>query len=131
MAVVQPAFFCIDCGRDKLHARSRCSTCYSAWRRFGGCKPAVLARDGHCCPCGAMDRLLLHHRTPGVNRERRLKTLCRRCHPRVHLTLRPRFAFPPWLRELWREQHRGLPEQLLLPLAGLTPAPAKQLVLCA
>jgi hypothetical protein len=61
-----------------------------------------------------------------------MKTLCRRCHPRVHSTLRPSFSFPDWLRDLWREQHPDLAEQLLLPFAGeAAAAAAEQAVLCA
>jgi hypothetical protein len=39
-------------------------------------------------------------------------SLCRRCHTKIHRTLRPRFTFPAELRPLWREVHPGQVEQL-------------------
>lgn len=75
----------------------------------------MLIRDGRQCQgCAELDErlVLVHHRQRGVNRPRRLITLCRRCHPKVHRALQPRVGWPAILRELWREVHPGLAEQL-------------------
>jgi 5-methylcytosine-specific restriction endonuclease McrA len=80
---------------------------------FGGLRGDVLERDhfrAQCC--GAIEDLIVHHRRPGRNARRLLISLCRRCHAKVHRTLRPGFSFPEQLRELWREAHPELAEQL-------------------
>lgn len=129
----QGALWCA-CGRSKLTARGVCPVCERRERlsreRFGGMRAFVLARDGYRAQCcGSIENLLVHHRRPGRNQPAVLIALCRACHTRVHHTLRPGFAFPPLLRDLWREQHRDLAEQLLLHLVdiGAPPrAPAEQ-----
>jgi hypothetical protein len=86
--------------------------------RFGGLREEVLERDQYrCACCGALEDVLVHHRRRW-NRKRFLITLRRGCHTRVHRTRRPGFSFPDLLRELWREAHPGVPEQLCLPLAA-------------
>ncbi len=98
---------CVRCRR-----RARLSR-----ENFEGLREAVLRRDDWQCQCcGEVERalLLVHHRRPGWNREQWLVTICRACHVRVHLTFRPRFS--GLLRRLWREAHRGLPEQRVLPV---------------
>lgn len=81
----------------------------------------MLERDGYrCLGCGTDLILVVHHRSPEAQTTRRLATLCRRCHPRIHKTLRHRFGrMTAFLRSLWREQHPGMPEQLELPLDPL------------
>lgn len=44
-------------------------------------------------------------------------TLRRACHTRLHRTLRPGFDFPDFLRQLWREAHPGVAEQLCFQLS--------------
>ena len=74
--------------------------------------------------CGEFDpaQIVVHHRLPDVHRLPLLLTLCRACHARVHRTFRPRYGMPEFLRILWREQHRGWPEQwdLALPSAAVS-----------
>jgi 5-methylcytosine-specific restriction endonuclease McrA len=116
----QSALWCA-CGRSKLNERGVCPVCARRERlsreRFGGLRDFVLARDGYRAQCcGAIENLLVHHRRRGRNQQAFLISLCRACHTRIHHTLRPGFAFPPTLRDLWREQHPDLAEQLLLAL---------------
>ena len=113
-----------------------CRSCYGSWRRsqsyFGGLRVQALVRDGkQCVCCGELSRrqILVHHRRPGRNSLRLFLTLCRRCHVRIHHTKRPRYGMAPFLRDLWRELHRGWPEQRELPLhsaAALDVAPYSQ-----
>ena len=83
--------------------------------QFDGNREAVLRRDEYQCQaCGELDGrlILVHHRT-----RRLYVTLCRRCHPVIHFTARPSYAMlaeTPFLYLLWRELHRGQPEQLPL-----------------
>ena len=93
----------------------KCRRCYDSrrlsLRRFNGRREQVLARDGcHCVNCGST-RVVVHHRN-----RRLFVTLCLACHARVHRTSRLRFGrLTQFLETLWREQHAGQPEQLLLP----------------
>ena len=119
-SVMNLAFWC-GCGRAQVNRNGVCPRCARRHKlsreRFGGLREAVLARDGYRARCcGARDDLLVHHRSYDRQRLRDLVTLCRRCHARIHGTLRPPFAFPGELLELWREQHPGLAEQMRLQL---------------
>lgn len=115
----QTALWC-RCGRERINRRGVCTNCERRTRlsleNFAGLREQVFARDEWAQCCGEVVDLLVHHRRPGQNQIRFLILLCRRCHARVHHTVRPGFAFPDTLRALWREQHPELPEQLLLPL---------------
>jgi DNA-directed RNA polymerase subunit RPC12/RpoP len=120
----QMVLFC-HCGRSSILARGLCARCYATDRvnrtRFGGLRERAMVRDGRrCTGCGS-EKVVVHHRRPGSVRTLRcLATLCPRCHARIHRTLRLRYGrLTPWMRELWREQHPGLAEQLELPLDGL------------
>ncbi len=120
MLLIQTALWCA-CGRDHVNSRGVCPTCERRGRlsreRFGGQRERVLERDGERCQCcGAIEDLLVHHRRRGSKQMREMITLRRGCHTRIHHTLRPSFAFPEVLRQLWREQHPDLAEQLCLPL---------------
>ena len=117
----QAALWC-SCGQEEINSRGICTRC--ARRRklsreaFGGCRERVLQRDGgYAQCCGVIDDLVVHHRRPGSNLERSMISLCRRCHARIHQTLRPSIGFPAELLPLWREVHGGLAEQLRLALS--------------
>lgn len=94
--------------------------------RFGGEREAVLRRDDYQCQaCGELraSLVVVHHRRPGSRQRRHMITLCRSCHARAHFLYRPSFGVAldaPLLYALWRELHRGQPEQLIL----LAPPPA-------
>lgn len=132
--LAQDVLWC-SCGCTLVNGT--CARCNRRQRlseeNFGGLRERVLARDGwRCRACAEIDDLLVHHRRPGVNLMPWLITLCRRCHLRVHHTWRP--AYGGWransrttrplnkyrvdglLRELWREVHPDLAEQLPLRL---------------
>lgn len=121
----QQPLWCRHCGAGAIHAFGLCSSCYSEHLRFGGLRPRVLAREERCCLDAALhpDKRVCHHRVPGRNRETLLVGLCRGCHARVHHAKRVRWHWTPLLRALWREQHRGIAEQLPLPLATGWSAP--------
>jgi 5-methylcytosine-specific restriction endonuclease McrA len=118
----QMVLFC-SCGRSSILARGLCARCYAAhWhdrKRFGGLRERRIAQDGRrCTGCGSED-VIVHHRRRGRDL-RGLTTLCPACHARIHKTLRLRYGrMTPWLRELWREAHPGLAEQMELPLDGV------------
>ena len=123
-AVEQQALLC-GCGSAALYARGLCRRHYWAdqhnQRKFASLRERALVRDGRqCLGCGELDpdRIVVHHRVPDLHRLALLVTLCRACHVRVHHTWRPRYGMPEFLRTLWREQYRGLPEQLELALAS-------------
>lgn len=125
MAERQTALWC-PCGRDRIASNGMCDSCNRRERlskeMFGGLRGEVLERDrfrAQCC--GAIEDLIVHHRKPGRNARRLLISLCRRCHAKVHRTLRPRYTFPEQLRELWREAHPGQAEQLCLPYVSAPP----------
>jgi hypothetical protein len=104
-----------------MQSNGRCSTCNRRERlsreKFGGQRGDVLERDGFRCQCcGAIEDLLVHHRRR-VDQARWLITLRRACHTRLHRTKYPSFAFPDFLRQLWREAHPGIAEQLCLQLS--------------
>jgi hypothetical protein len=118
----QQALWCV-CGAAKLAARGLCARCYARRQRdrarFAGLRETVLARDHRSCQvchqpeCGTRT-LVVHHRRPGISRERLLIALCPACHARVHrlaAVLRP---LPALLLTLWREQHPRGVEQLTL-----------------
>ena len=129
--VRQTALWCRVCGAEAKLIAGYCSRCYAQRRRdrvyFGGLRAQVLARDNyHCQACGRRGEgkrsLAVHHRRPGISRERWLVTLCLGCHARVHRLLfwRRRFSKSlPLALLLWREQHPGAPEQLLLDFTGM------------
>lgn len=131
----QQALWCRACGVDAKLVAGYCSSCYAQrrWDRiyFGGLRAQVLARDNyHCQACGRRGEgkrsLAVHHRRPGISRERWLVTLCLGCHARVHRVLVWRPPFSQGLPQavlLWREQHPGAAEQLLLCLAGFEVSP--------
>ncbi len=113
------------CGAEAIGRSGLCRRCrrrrHLSLSSFGGLRERVLARDERRCrACGESEpaQVLVHHRRPGLQRERLLLTLCRSCHVRVHATLRPRYGFPLALRRLWREQHRTLAVQVELPFAA-------------
>jgi hypothetical protein len=120
---VEPAqlpLFC-RCGRRSVELRRRgcCRLCYGrryrSLRFFGGLREEILKRDRfRCRACSAGARLLVHHRS-GVNRRRRLITLCIGCHTRVHRFRELRSWVPELLLKLWRERHPREPVQLQLP----------------
>jgi 5-methylcytosine-specific restriction endonuclease McrA len=110
---------CCGCGCAVPSRGSACRYCLRRARlnreRYAGLREAVLRRDDwQCQGCGAREDLLVHHRRPGKNADKWLLTLCRGCHTQIHRTKRPRAAFAPLLRTLWRETHRRWPEQRLL-----------------
>lgn len=117
----QPAWWCHVCGNTALVAGGLCRACYDRQLRnkqyFGGWREKVLARDGACQLCVAQERLVVHHRQPGVNRFALQITLCVRCHVGLHRRRRlPGFYSDRFLL-LWLELHPNLPVQLRLPLA--------------
>ncbi len=122
--MLQESLLC-QCGQEASASRL-CQRCERRERHsrenFDGLLDDVLRRDGfRCRVCGEVDRerLVGHHRKPGVNSMAHLITLCRRCHCRVHRTWRPAWWFLTWdlLRRLWREANHDLPEQLPLALS--------------
>ena len=120
---VEPAqldLFC-GCGRRSVELRRRVAAelCYGrryrSLRFFGGLRDVILKRDRfRCRACSASARLVVHHRS-GVNRRRRLITLCIGCHTRVHRFRALRSWVPEVLLKLWRERHPREPVQLQLP----------------
>ena len=120
---LQESLLC-GCGAEAIRS-GLCARCDRRERlsreNFSGLRTAVLIRDGCACRiCGEPDleKLVVHHRKPGVDEMRHLITLCRRCHVRIHRTWRPSFVFLTFelLRRLWREVNRNLAEQRLLAL---------------
>jgi len=93
---------------------------------FGGWRARTLERDRYSCRvCGegkSAKRLHVHHRRPGVSRERLLIVLCPAHHAQVHRLRVLDRILPTLLAELWREQHPGAPEQFFLDF-GLASAP--------
>jgi hypothetical protein len=103
-----------------------CAPCYAAERHdrrhFAGLRQTVLERDRRACRvCGQPQseggrRIHVHHRRPGVSREKLLISLCPAHHAQIH-RLRLRVLdriVAPLLAELWRELHPGAHEQLFL-----------------
>jgi hypothetical protein len=120
--MTQPAGRCRRCAHPSRAAAGLCRRCYDRERRnaihFGGFRDQVLERDRACRLCVAGERLVVHHRQPGLNRPDLQITLCRRCHLRVHRRQGlPGFYSDLFLR-LWCEIHPDLPVQLRLPLAA-------------
>lgn len=114
---------CCPCGDERVRARGLCARCYRERRlnnkRFNGRRDAAIARDGRRCVLCRSERLIVHHRN-----RCEMVTLCVRCHPRIHRTLRPRFGtFDEATRQLWREQHPDLAEQIELKFNVNPPAP--------
>lgn len=103
-----------------LVARGWCRRCYDRQRHsvrfFGGYREQVLTRDRCCQVCGAGQRLVVHHRRPGTDRPGLQITLCVRCHVRLHRRRQLPGHYGELFFRLWREQHRGRPAQLRLPL---------------
>jgi hypothetical protein len=81
-------------------------------------RSGVLARDRWSCRvCGepkSAERLHVHHRRPGVSREKLLIALCPAHHALIHRLEVLDRLLPPLGAELWRELHPGAPEQLFL-----------------
>lgn len=111
------------CGKTKVLALGLCGTCYSLKRQddehFGGLREAVLERDGHRCRvCNASGRgkrsIVVHHRVPGKSVLNLMVSLCPACHAKVHRTKAVLSAMPPFLLDLWREQHPKGHEQVQL-----------------
>jgi 5-methylcytosine-specific restriction endonuclease McrA len=116
----QESLWC-SCGCTVVNRHGRCARCQRQQKlsreAFGGNRDRALTRDGRRCQgCGGVKDLLVHHRQPGLDFLRLLITLCRSCHTRIHRTYRPQFGFPAELRNLWREAHPDLAEQLELAL---------------
>lgn len=122
----QRALWCRLCGAEARLILGLCPRCYATDRRnrsaFGGLRLRILERDGRVCQVcgrpGAGKRLHVHHRRPGVSRERLLITLCPGCHARIHHTRCWRRMPGSPAAALWREQHPGAPEQLVLDFAA-------------
>ena len=108
LPAVTLAGFCAGCARRVRLSREK----------FAGLRESALQRDAYQCRgCGEFISrvLVVHHRRPGQTQLRLLVTLCRRCHVRVHRRHAPALWFSSFLLELWRELHRGWPEQRRLP----------------
>lgn len=112
--------------------RGLCRRCYARHQHdrayFAGLRHLVLTRDYRSCqvchrPEGGQRTLVVHHRKPGISRERLLITLCPGCHARVHKTLvwRNPIQNLQYAVQLWREQHPGGVEQLALDFAAKPP----------
>ena len=127
---MQRALHC-RCGRGKVLALGMCATCYTLKRQdehyFGGLREQVLKRDGYCCrACGTLGRgkrsIVVHHWVPGVSRLNLMISLCPACHAIVSRTRVMRRPMPPFLLELWREQHPSGHEQTVLSFEEVCPA---------
>jgi 5-methylcytosine-specific restriction endonuclease McrA len=114
---------CRSCGSPQTRVRGFCASCYAARRRdflyFGGLRRRVLERDRRRCRvCGQAEtgktRIHVHHRRPGISREKLLVSLCPACHARVHRLQVLDRVLPPLAEELWRELHPRAPEQIFL-----------------
>ena len=122
----QAALWCLACGRQGKLKKGLSSPCYAReirdQRYFGGLRLRVIARDrGACRVCGRPgrgNRIHVHHRRPGVSnsnsKARFLITLCPGHHTLVHRLKVFDRILPPFLLDLWREQHPGAWEQLAL-----------------
>jgi hypothetical protein len=119
-----PLLWCCRCGREGKLKKGLCLACYSReirnQRYFAGVRPQVIARDhGSCRVCGrpgSDKRIHVHHRRPGVSHSnaRFLITLCPGHHAMIHCLKVADRILPALLLELWREQHPGACEQLVL-----------------
>jgi hypothetical protein len=128
----QFVLWCSSCGASGTLLRGTCARCYRAERRnflrFAGLRLRILERDGYCCRVccdrkSAERRLHVHHRKPGVSRERLLISLCPAHHAQIHRLQVLDRAMSPLAVELWRELHAGATEQLLL---GFTAPPEER-----
>jgi hypothetical protein len=135
---IRQASLLCGCGAPEFDSAGFCTKCQRRRRlnveNFGGQRERVMRRDDwQCRVCGERDmvQLLVHHRRPGLNDDNWLITLCRACHVRVHHTWRPSWAFLTFdlMRRLWKELHRGLPEQRLLALLAEEQREEQQAVL--
>ena len=123
-----------SCGAEKVLALGLCSTCYTLKRQdeeyFGDHREAVLARDSYRCvvpgcttlKCGKRS-IAVHHRRPGDSDPKLMLTLCLACYAKVTRTQLVQHDWPPFLRELWREQHPDGNEQTRLDFGKKSPAP--------
>ena len=107
---------CCPRGSFQLFCRGWCLACYGrrsrSRARFGGLREKILARDQHRCRvCGALERLVVHHRRPR-NVYAALITLCAACHARLHRLGAIHRWVPENLLELWAEQHPGVARQI-------------------
>lgn len=120
------------CGAEKMLALGLCSTCYTLRRQdeeyLGGHREAILARDNYRCAvpgCTTLKRgkrsIAVHHRVPGNSDPKLMLRLCLACHAKVSRTQFVRHDWPPFLRELWREQHPDGHEQTRLDFAKKGP----------
>jgi hypothetical protein len=119
----QLALWCRVRGTPGTLLRGCCARCHSAERRnflfFGGLRRKVFERDGGACrvcaqPGTSEIRIHVHHRKPGVSRERLSISLCPAHHAQVHHLRVLDRMLPALAAELWRELHPGAPEQLFL-----------------
>ena len=120
----QFALWCRSCGASATLVRGLCAPCYATERHdrlhFAGLRQTVLERDRRACrACGQpqsteRSRIHVHHRRPGVSREKLLISLCPAHHAQVHRLQILDRLLPPLLSELWRELHPGAAEQLFL-----------------
>jgi hypothetical protein len=119
----QSAWWCRACGSAALVAHGFCRRGYDRRRHslrfFAGQRERVLQRNGCCQLCWSAERLIVHHRAPGLNRLALHITLSRRCHVPCHVPIHRRYRLPVVYSELflqlWREQHPDLPVQGRLP----------------
>jgi hypothetical protein len=116
----QKVLFCFRCTVGTPRIRGWCRRCYDSFYRseryFAGLREEVLARDGNrCCVCHGREKLVPHHRRPGVNDPRWLITVCAVCHAKLHRSLRLKRYEPSLLLELWAEQHPDCPRQCQFP----------------
>jgi hypothetical protein len=125
----QFALWCRSCGASATLVRGFCAPCYAAQRHdllhFGGWRGRVLERDRFSCRvCGEGNRRLhVHHRRPGVSREKLLIALCPAHHAQVHRLPGRDGIHPARRADRWREQHPGAPEQLFLDFGREAAAP--------
>lgn len=87
----------------------------------------MIIRDGGRCVLCGDERIIVHHRDAQI-----YVTLCVKCHPKIHRTLRPHYkALQGLARELWREQHPNLAEQIEFSFSPPPPRPVQILLFAA
>jgi len=120
---MQPSLFgalCRSCFGD-AEIGALCRRCYArsyhSRRCFGGHREAVLGRDRRQCrACGSRQRIIVHHRRPGVHHPAWLITLCAGCHAQVHRSSALRTWVPDGVEQLWEEMHPKAPLQMRMQL---------------
>ena len=114
-----------SCGADKVLALGLRATCYTLRRQdaeyFGGYRETVLARNGYRCrvpECKTLKRGkrsgAVHHRVPGNSDQSSCVPSTLPAMPKSPGKLFVEDDWPPFLRELWREQHPEGHEQTRL-----------------